>query len=225
MNKILQAPVNAREVQSAAKVLNAMSIDDVYYECKPTGNEVDGRQTYKIVCRANNGDHEIGYTIATATTQKQILEWVQELVENHKREVKRVAELHAWAEEELADLSTDKHLPVFKSYAGGVTAVSKGYVETNLPEIGRVRQVIIEQPNKDEAEWYTEIKGEQGIIQVDGFSFGYMGEGSRAFAELLVNLGHHKAHEDWNIYNPCELDSTKLVYDFRADGEVTHYEM
>jgi hypothetical protein len=71
---------------------------------------------------------------------------------------------------------------VFRQARAGITIHSKRYVEEHIAEIGKVEQVKIRQEDGD---YITEIVGSEGVIIVDGFSWGYGGEGPHGLLWLL----------------------------------------
>ena len=74
-------------------------------------------------------------------------------------------------------------MKVFRQPRAGITELSKKYVNEHLPEIGRILTVKI---HVDEnGDYITEIAGSEGTIIVDGFAWGYGGEGPHGLLWLL----------------------------------------
>lgn len=69
---------------------------------------------------------------------------------------------------------------------GGVTEHSKAYFQEHKDEIGDLLGVVCLKTG--DCEWRTYVIGYLGYIQMDGFSFGYYGEGSRGLEWLLEQV-------------------------------------
>lgn len=66
------------------------------------------------------------------------------------------------------------------------------YVNDNLKRMGKVTSVIHKR-NSNNNEYETIIDGEYKTLRIQsGFSSGYVGTGSRGFAEILEKLGFDK---------------------------------
>jgi len=74
-------------------------------------------------------------------------------------------------------------MKVFRQERAGITELSKRYVNEHLAEIGEVEQVKIYVD--EQGDYITEIVGSEGVIIVDGFSWGYGGEGPHGLLWLL----------------------------------------
>lgn len=74
-------------------------------------------------------------------------------------------------------------MKLFRQERAGITELSKKYVDEHLPEIGEVKYVLIYV--EDNGDYITEIRGSEGMIVVDGFSWGYGGEGPHGLLWLL----------------------------------------
>lgn len=77
-------------------------------------------------------------------------------------------------------------LSVYLEQYGGVTEHSKRYYEEHKDEVGELLGVVILKTG--DCEWRTYVIGSLGYIQMDGFSFGYNGEGSRGLAWLIERV-------------------------------------
>jgi len=74
-------------------------------------------------------------------------------------------------------------MKVFRQERAGITELSKRYVNEHLAEIGEVEAVKTYVDER--GDYITEIVGSEGKIIVDGFSWGYCGEGPHGLLWLL----------------------------------------
>ena len=75
------------------------------------------------------------------------------------------------------------------------------YVNDNLERLGKIKSVTHKR-NSDNIDYETIIDGEYKTLYIQsGFSSGYVGKGSRALAELLVNLGFENAEVENLVFS------------------------
>ena len=72
---------------------------------------------------------------------------------------------------------------IYRQQRAGITELSKKFVEEHLPKIGTVSGASC-RINSD-GDSITSIRGSEGTIEVDGFSWGYAGEGPHGLLWLL----------------------------------------
>jgi len=85
----------------------------------------------------------------------------------------------------------EKQLPIgttIKQPPTGVTEESKKFVEKHLKYVGKPSKVILKY-DKHHEEFHTIICGTECAIDVDGFAWGYGGEGPHGLLWLLHKLG------------------------------------
>ncbi|MBA7624524.1 hypothetical protein ES703_31933 [subsurface metagenome] len=92
-----------------------------------------------------------------------------------------------------------EHQPtIYIQPRAGITELSKKFVEEHLPKIGAVSEVFCY--INDRGDYITSISGSKGGIIVDGFSWGYAGEGPHGFAVATAGQVrreyHHNRHSE-----------------------------
>jgi len=99
-------------------------------------------------------------------------------------------------------------LSVFLERYGGVTEHSKAYYLEHKDKIGDLLGMIC--IPKGDCEWLTYVIGGLGYIQMDGFSFGYHGEGRRGLEWLIKEVNGYDTENDIGL-------QFKLDGDWEAD--------
>lgn len=121
-------------------------------------------------------------------------------------------------------------LSVYLEQYGGITEHSKAYYEEHKEKIGDLLGVVIVKAG--DCEWRTYVIGDLGYIQMDGFSFGYDGEGPRGLTWLIYQVTGKRVEDDvslsfytygqWKVETGCIQVATE--YTLNTQWAKNHWE-